>query len=232
MDFEKILSVYKSKTCIISVEKLPDGKYGNIRIAAGNKAHCDDMLNVMHRPFIPDSPYENYLPQNKNFEDFCCLCAFLGQPLHSYVSLPQMGLWLNMYLMPLESDKENIGYCIYTYDVTPNADAEQRAAAEKAEAEKKATLGSWKCPKCGAMATGKFCPECGCKKPEETEGWKCPECGTISKGKFCTECGAKKPADQPLYRCDKCGWEPKDPKNPPKFCPECGDPFDDKDIVK
>ena len=116
-----------------------------------------------------------------------------------------------------------------------NADAEQRAAAEKAEAEKKtaaATLGAWKCPKCGAMVNGKFCPECGAKKPEETEGWKCPECGTISKGKFCTECGCKKPADQPLYRCDKCGWEPKDPKNPPKFCPECGDPFDDKDIVK
>ena len=128
MDFEKILSVYKSKTCIISVEKLPDGKYGNIRIAAGNKAHCDDMLNVMHRPFIPDSPYENYLPQNKNFEDFCCRCAFLGQPLHSYVSLPQMGLWLNMFLLPLESDKENTGYCIYSYDVTQNADSEQRAS--------------------------------------------------------------------------------------------------------
>ena len=113
-----------------------------------------------------------------------------------------------------------------------NQDAQQRAAQEQAEAEKKATLGAWKCPSCGIMVTGKFCPECGAKKPEEVEGWKCPNCGTISKGKFCTECGAKKPAGEPLYRCDKCGWEPKDPKNPPKFCPECGDPFDDKDIVK
>lgn len=86
------------------------------------------MMNVMHRPFIPDSPYEEYLPENKNFEDFCCRCAFTGQPLHSYVSLPQMGLWLNMFLLPLESDKENIGYCIYSYDVTPEADTEQRAA--------------------------------------------------------------------------------------------------------
>lgn len=127
MDLDSILSVYKSKTCIISVERFPDGRYGNIRIAAGNKAHCDDMMNVMHRPFIPDSPYEEYLPQNKNFEDFCCRCAFMGQPLHSYVSLPQMGLWLNMFLLPLESDKENIGYCIYSYDVTPEVDAEQRA---------------------------------------------------------------------------------------------------------
>jgi membrane protease subunit (stomatin/prohibitin family) len=48
-------------------------------------------------------------------------------------------------------------------------------------------------------------------------------------GKFCPECGAKKPAAAPLYRCDKCGWTPEDPKNPPKFCPECGDRFDEDD---
>ena len=60
-------------------------------------------------------------------------------------------------------------------------------------------------------------------------GWKCA-CGAVNKGKFCPECGAKKPAAESLYRCDKCGWEPADPKNPPKFCPECGDRFDEGDI--
>ena len=71
--------------------------------------------------------------------------------------------------------------------------------------------------------------------PEASEapvaGWTCPGCGTVNKGKFCTECGAKKPAGVPQYRCDKCGWEPADPTKPPKFCPECGDPFDSGDIV-
>ena len=93
---------------------------------------------------------------------------------------------------------------------------------------KPAPAASWKCS-CGAENTGKFCLECGKPKPVAAAGWTCA-CGTVNKGKFCMECGKPKPANEPLYRCDKCGWEPKDPKHPPKFCPECGDPFDDGDV--
>ncbi|MCI7725761.1 MAG: SPFH domain-containing protein [Clostridiales bacterium] len=107
--------------------------------------------------------------------------------------------------------------------------AQQQQAAAPAPAAPAAPAGGWKCPSCGATATGKFCTECGTKKPAD-EGWKCA-CGAVNKGKFCSECGAKKPAGVPQYRCDKCGWEPPKGTKPPKFCPECGDPFDDGDIV-
>ncbi|MBR6795773.1 MAG: SPFH domain-containing protein [Clostridia bacterium] len=132
-------------------------------------------------------------------------------------------------------------------------------AVQKAMEDSKNAMG-WKCA-CGATATGKFCPECGAKKPEpKTEGgWKCacgaenqgkfcancggkkPEpvaaegwtcaCGAVNKGKFCPECGGQKPAGVPQYKCDKCGWQPADPTKAPRFCPECGDPFDNGDIV-
>ena len=100
---------------------------------------------------------------------------------------------------------------------------QQQAAAPAPSA---ASSGSWKCS-CGAVSTGKFCPECGAPKPAN-DGWTCA-CGTLNKGKFCQNCGAKKPEGPPVYRCDKCGWEPEDPAHPPKFCPACGDLFDEND---
>ena len=106
--------------------------------------------------------------------------------------------------------------------------AAQQAAAPAAAPQAAAPVaGGWACA-CGATGnTGKFCAECGAPKPDEN-GWTCT-CGTVNKGKFCSNCGKQKPAGAPVYKCNKCGWEPEDKSTPPKFCPECGDVFDDND---
>jgi len=103
----------------------------------------------------------------------------------------------------------------------------QQPAAQPQQSAAQSPAGGWMC-KCGTMAQGKFCPECGSPKPAD-EGWRC-SCGAVNKGKFCPECGARRPAGSPVYQCDKCGWKPADPSKAPRFCPECGDPFDENDM--
>ena len=69
--------------------------------------------------------------------------------------------------------------------------AQQQAQAPQQSAPVQPCANAWKCA-CGATATGKFCPECGAKKPEPqpSVGWTCT-CGAVNAGKFCPECGEK-----------------------------------------
>ena len=65
----------------------------------------------------------------------------------------------------------------------------QQQAAQQQAAPAAPAANTWKC-KCGATVSGKFCPECGAKKPEPAaaNSWKC-KCGATATGKFCPECG-------------------------------------------
>ena len=74
---------------------------------------------------------------------------------------------------------------------------------------------TWECT-CGNKGiTGRFCPECGAKKPS-ADTWDCA-CGKKGiMGKFCTECGNPKP-DNSTWDCS-CGKT----GITGRFCPECG----------
>lgn len=78
---------------------------------------------------------------------------------------------------------------------------------------------AWTCD-CGTTNSGKFCSNCGKAKPEK-ETWSC-SCGAENSGKFCSECGKPKPTAQ---ICSKCGYEVLTGQPVPKFCPECGQAF-------
>ena len=107
------------------------------------------------------------------------------------------------------------------YQMGAQQPAAQPVQQPAAPANPAPAANAWVCA-CGTTATGKFCPECGAKKPEPkpaAEGWKCPQCGAAATGKFCPECGTKKPEAQPEGWTCSCGAV-----NKGKFCAECGNP--------
>ena len=107
------------------------------------------------------------------------------------------------------------------YQMGAQQPAAQPVQQPAAPANPAPAANAWVCA-CGATATGKFCPECGAKKPEPkpaAEGWKGPQCGAAATGKFCPECGTKKPEAQPEGWTCSCGAV-----NKGKFCAECGKP--------
>ncbi|MBO7472879.1 MAG: GGDEF domain-containing protein [Ruminococcus sp.] len=131
MDFQAFVDTFSAMTCIISIEKFPDGHFGNIRLVAGNKAYVDSIEDpnnfvsnqMVSNKFIPDSPYENYIPKDLNFEDKCYRCAVLKKPSHEYIHPDRYTFWLDMYFMPLESNEPNKFYCSYSQQVTIKADS-------------------------------------------------------------------------------------------------------------
>lgn len=123
----------------------------------------------------------------------------------------------NKFLYKLSFADESAAPATWTETKTSGADAEAPVLAD----------GAWECS-CGAINTGKFCAECGGKKPEaapapaDDGSWGCV-CGSVNTGKFCPECGAKKPEAPVEPQCASCGYKPEG--TAPKFCPECGSKF-------
>ena len=133
MDFQSFVDKIEPMTCIISVEKFSDGSYGNIRLVAGNRAYIESIENkdavssaqMLKNQFIPNSPYEDYIPKDLNFEDACYRCAILKEPIHTYIHPDRYSFWIDLYMLPLTSDDANIGYCIYTQEFTVEESSER-----------------------------------------------------------------------------------------------------------
>ncbi|MBP1042085.1 SPFH domain-containing protein [Vagococcus sp. BWB3-3] len=63
---------------------------------------------------------------------------------------------------------------------------------------------------------------------QAADTWTCPKDGTKNTGKFCSDCGEPKPAPAATgiqMKCGACGEIVTITTAMPKFCPECGQPF-------
>ena len=133
MDFKSIVDSLCAPTCVMSVEKKTNGRYGDIRLVAANKKYID-MLAVRMKPgvsndnllsdysFVPNLLYTDYFQQNINFEDACYRAAVLKKEVHTYAHIHNVNVWFDIYAMPLDYEEDDIGYCLYS--AIPNDDAD------------------------------------------------------------------------------------------------------------
>ena len=131
MDWKSFAERFESMTCIISVEKKPNGGHGAVRIVTGNGKYLDslalaaggvDVDSDKKTEFVPNSEYTRYIPKDLNFEDVCYRCAVLKQPIHNCVHAIRYPFDIMAFFQPLRSDEEKLGYLSYTQVLVPKSD--------------------------------------------------------------------------------------------------------------
>ena len=125
MDFQKFVDQFHTMTSIISVKRMGNDRYGDIRIVAGNEKYIDsirdpqkyNMPAMLVNTFVPDSSYERYFAKDLSFEDFCYRSAVLKQPLHTYVHPKQFTDWVSIFAMPMDYEDGDVCYCTYSIEL-------------------------------------------------------------------------------------------------------------------
>ena len=148
-ELQKFVDSFHTMTCILSVEKTNDGSIGTICIEAGNELYIksmerkdDDGNSVFNQKFIPGSNYEMYMEKELNFEKFCYQSAILKKPVHAYIQPERFPFWINLFMLPVDIDDSEKSYCVYSLEVTPEADLETmtRLSAENSSNVLKACI--------------------------------------------------------------------------------------------
>ena len=129
MDFQIVTDSFDAMTCVMSVEDLGNGRYGDIRIVTGNKPYIDSIerpmagVEMLVSQFVPNSLYTEYFTKDLNFEDFCYRAAVEKKCLHSYVHPDRFDVWFNLTFLPLAYEEENLRYCTYTMEINQTPDS-------------------------------------------------------------------------------------------------------------
>ena len=124
MDFQSFVDTVAMPCCIMSVQKRPEGTCGEIRIICANQPYKD----TMGPKYYDNMLYQELVPQDIKFEDFCFRAAIYKERMHAYVETKALNCWTDQTIIPIVSDREDLGYCQYIFEFTEGPEAERMAA--------------------------------------------------------------------------------------------------------
>ena len=123
MEFQQFVNTVGMPCCVMSVEKTPAGGCGEIRIVASNAAY----KQIMGPGYRDNMLYSDLVPQDNKFEDYCFRAAIGKQRMHAYVETKALDAWTDQTIIPLESDRDDLGYCQFIFEFTQHAESDRMA---------------------------------------------------------------------------------------------------------
>lgn len=121
MDFQKLVDTFQMAAAVLSVEKKPDDQWGEIRILRTN-----DIYKKITGPGYRDGiRYDEIIPKERKFEDFCYRCAVKKMHLHAYVDTKSMGVWTDGTYIPLDGGNDKVDYCLFLLEFTSKPEADR-----------------------------------------------------------------------------------------------------------
>lgn len=123
MDFQELVDAQGMAAAVLSVEKLDDDHWGEIRIVRANAQY----KSIMGPKYHDDMLYDDLIPKEPKFEDFCYRAAVNKQHIHAYVDTRAMGVWTDSTYIPLSPsvDKGNICHFLFYFEFTKIAESDK-----------------------------------------------------------------------------------------------------------
>lgn len=124
MDYQALVNCCSVASAILSVEMTPEGRCGDIRIVCANQPYRESMGSAYHDGML----YQELVPQDPKFEDFCFRAAHKNQRMHAYVEAKAFDGWADQVMIPLQPQGPGIGYCQFLIEFTKAADPTRMAS--------------------------------------------------------------------------------------------------------
>ena len=131
MDYQILTDMFSIPCCVMSVEKNTDGNCKEMRIVVSNKQYKETMGPKVHDGML----YNELVPKDNKFEDFCFRCVFERKHMHAYVEAKAMDCWVDEQVLPLDGGDENKGYCFYFFEMTKTAEIDRMSSVKINTAE-------------------------------------------------------------------------------------------------
>ena len=124
MDYKNLVDSFAQIAAVLSLDLRDVKNSESYKVVEANDIYKRSVVKNID-DFVSNVPYTNYIRVDRNFEKMVEECVTKKHPVHAYVDAAFFNSWMDIYMLPLNSEDENIGCCVFSYNMTPKADVDK-----------------------------------------------------------------------------------------------------------